>query len=78
MKKMRSNEQVYTKTFYPKEVLNQAIDDYKKIAKIKLLEDGEYFKCEFFRCAVDTQLVINEFNNYLIELLNSKGESTSI
>ena len=78
MKKMRSNEQVYTKTFYSKEVLNQAIDDYKKIAKIKLLEDGEYFKCVFFRCAVDTQLVINEFNNYLIELLNSKGESTGI
>ena len=78
MKKMRSNEQVYTKTFYSKEVLNQAIDDYKKIAKIKLLEDGDHYKCEFFRCAVDTQLVINEFNNYLIELLNSKGESTGI
>ena len=78
MKKMRSNEQVYPKTFYSKEVLNQAIDDYKKIAKIKLLEDGEHYKCEFLRCAVDTQLVINEFNNYLIELLNSKGESTGI
>lgn len=78
MKKMRNNEQVYIKTFYPKEVLNQAIGDYKKIAKIKLLEDDEYYKCEFLRCAVDTQLVINEFNNYLIELLNSKGESTGI
>lgn len=75
---MRSNEQVYTKTFYPKEVLNQAIDDYKKIAKIKLLEDDGHYKCEFFQCAVDTQLVIDEFNNYLIELLNSKGESTGI
>jgi len=75
---MRSNEQVYTKTFYPKKVLEQAIDDYKKIAKIRLLNDGEYFKCDFFRCSVDTQLVINEFNNYLIELLNSKGESTGI
>lgn len=78
MKKMRSNEQVYTKTFYPKEVLDQAIADYKKIAKIKLLEDGKYFNCAFSQCAVDTQLVINEFNNYLIELLNSNGESTSI
>ena len=78
MKEMKSNERVYTKDFYSKVVLNQAIDDYKKIAKIKLLEDGEHYKCEFFRCAVDTQLVINEFNNYLIELLNSKGESTGI
>lgn len=75
---MRSNEQVYTKDFYSKEVLNQAIDDYKRIAKIKLLEDGGRYKCKFSRCAVDTQLVINEFNNYLIELLNSKGASTGI
>lgn len=74
MKKMRSNEQVYTKAFYSSEVLSQAIDDYKKIAKIKLHDGGEYYKCEFLRCVADTQLVINEFNNYLIELLNSKGE----
>ncbi len=78
MKKMRNNERVYTKIFYPKEVLNQAIYGYKKIAKIKLLEVGGYYKCEFFQCAIDTQLVINEFNNYLIELLNSKGDSTDI
>lgn len=78
MKKMKSNEQYYSKSFYSKEVLNQAIIDYKKIAKIKLLEDGEHYKCEFRRCAVDAQLVINEFDNYLIELLNSKGESTGI
>lgn len=78
MKKMRSNEQVYTKIFYSQEVLNKAINDYKKIAKIKLFEDGEYYKCEFFQSAVDIQIVINEFNNYLIELLNAKGEGIEI
>lgn len=75
---MKSNERVYTKDFYSKVVLNQAIDDYKKIAKIKLLEEGKHYKCVFFRCAVDVQLVINEFDNYLIELLNSTGVSTGI
>lgn len=75
---MRSNEQIYTKNFYSREVLNQAIDDYKRIAVIELLEDGQYYHCAFSQCAVDTQLVINEFNNYLIELLNSKGERTGI
>ena len=75
---MKSNEQVYTKIFYSKEVLNQAIDDYRRIAKIKLLDDGGHYKCKFSQCSVDTQLVINEFNNYLIELLNSKGVSTGI
>lgn len=75
MKEMRSSEQAYTKAFYPKEVLKQAINDYKKIAKIKLVEDVWYYKCEFSRCSVNTQLVINEFNNYLIELLNSKRKT---
>ena len=75
---MRSNEQVYTKIFYSQEALNKAINDYKKIAKIKLLEDGGYYKCEFFQSAVAIQIVINEFNNYLIELLNAKGEGIGI
>ena len=75
---MKSNEQLYSKIFYPKEVLNLAINDYRKIAKIRLREEAEQYRCEFCRCAVDTRLVMNEFNNYLIELLNSKGERSGI
>lgn len=72
---MKNNEQTYSKAFYSKIVLAAAIKDYKKIAKIKLSEDAEYFKCEFSKCAAATQLVIDEFGNYLIELMNSHGEN---
>lgn len=78
MKKMKNNEQLYTKAFYTKKVLIAAINDYKKIARIKLLEDDEHYRCEFYKCAVDTQVVMNEFNNYLIELMNSRGDSIAI
>lgn len=75
---MKNNKRLYSKTFYAKKILFAAINDYKKIAKIKLFEDDEHYRCEFCMCEVDTQVVINEFNNYLIELINSKGESIDI
>lgn len=75
---MRNNEQTYSKSFYSKALLKQAIIDYKAIARISLIEEDLYFKCKFNQCAVDTQTVKNEFNNYLIELLNAKGEKNGI
>ena len=78
MKKMKNNEQLYSKAFYTKKVIIDAVNDYKKIARIKLFEDDEHYRCEFCNCVVAIQVVINEFNNYLIELMNSKGDSIAI
>ena len=73
---MSSNLQRYIKSVYTEETLRTAILAYKRIAKIKLITDGEYFLCEFNDCVIDPSTVIHEFNNYLIELLNSQGETT--
>ena len=75
---MKNNKCKYSKAFYTQETLAVAINDYKKIAIIKLLEDKGHYICEFSECLVDSQVVINEFNNYLIELMNSKGENIYI
>lgn len=75
---MKNNKCVYSKAFYSEKVLTAAISDYKRLAKIKMFEYDGCFICEFCKCAVDSQAVINEFNNYLIELLNSRGENASI
>lgn len=75
---MKNNEQVYSKAFYSKEVILTAINDYKKIAKIKLFDCDEHYKCEFKKCVIGSEIVVNEFNNYLIELMNSKGESCDL
>lgn len=75
---MKDNIQLYSKTFYSKKVLTKAISDYHRIATIKLSENGSHYMCEFRKCVVDEQTVMNEFNNYLIELLNSSGDSVDL
>lgn len=72
---MKSKTLAYSKEFYSKSILDKAIIDYSKIARIVLNNnDSEHYSCEFSKCVVDIDKVINEFNNYLIELMNSKGE----
>lgn len=71
-----SNRIKYAKPFYSKLVLAAAINAYRKIANISLSEDDNYYYCEFFNCIVPADRIIHEFDNYLIELLNSQEVST--
>lgn len=67
-----NDTQKYSKEFYSMDTLKQAKKDYMRIARIVISEDKDYFYCEFTNCAVEAGRVINEFNNYLIELMNSR------
>ncbi len=72
LKEMK-NECLFNKNVYPKEVIASAIDDYRNISEIELYEeDNNYYKCRFNKCLLAPSIVMNEFNNYLIEILNSK------
>lgn len=67
------NECLFNKNVYPKEVIASAIDDYKNISEIELYEvDNDYYRCRFSKCLLDPSIVMYEFANYLIEILNSK------
>ena len=68
---MDRNDKTYDKNIYPRFVLESAISAYKSIASIKIKEKDGAFMCSFGKSKADTQIVINEFDNYLIELLNS-------
>ena len=71
LKKMK-NECLFNKNVYPKEVIASAIDDYKNISEIELCEEDDFYRCRFNKCLLGPSIVMNEFNNYLIEILNSK------
>lgn len=73
---MKNDEQRYSKDFYTVEAVIIAIKDYRKIATITMREEGRYYVCSFSKCIVDPKRVVFEFNNYLIELMNSRGEET--
>ena len=75
MKKMKNDVQYYSKEFYPVEIIQNAIQAYRKLAVISVSEAQEHYTCRFTDCVIDNERIICEFNNYLIELLNSSRTS---
>lgn len=73
MRKMKHDVQLFHKSFYPYHVLLTAIRDYRHIAQIELDDVGAHYRCTFTNCVAPTARVIHEFDNYLIELMNSQG-----
>ena len=63
----------YSKLIYSEQCILTAINDYKRLAEIKLSVNDNYYICEFKNCKIDSERIICEFNNYLIELLNLHG-----
>lgn len=72
---MKNETQVYSKVIYARKAIESAIIDYKHIATIELTENRTYYICRFRKCIIAVQRVICEFNNYLIELMNTQGEA---
>lgn len=71
---MNDNERTYSKAFYTEDTLLKAINAYSNISKIELFEeDKEHYRCRFSESSIDCHIVMNEFDNYLIEIMNSKS-----
>lgn len=71
MRRMKNKVQYYSKKFYPVAIIKKAIQAYSKLAVVDVSEEKEYYKCIFSNCVIDAERIACEFNNYLIELLNS-------
>lgn len=71
---MRNDTQVYPRAIYNRKVIEAAIEGYRHIATIELIENQTHFICRFSKCVVDEQRVFCEFNNFLIELMNTQVE----
>ena len=65
--------QKYDLHIYPLEVIEQAKQDFSQIAKIFVAQKKHIAKCYFLFCVADEQQTVNEFSNYLIDLIGSKG-----
>ena len=69
---MENSVKNYSKEFYPIGIIQKAIHAYSELAVIDIVEESEeYFKCSFSDCVTDSERIICEFDNYLLELLNS-------
>ena len=66
-------EQKYCLEIYPADILERAIEDYHDICDIdQEVRDGDMI-CRFSNGKTNAEIIMLEFSNYLIELLNSRG-----
>ena len=70
---MKSNTHRYSKDFYKANDIIKAIGDYRKLAAITMSEEDGYYVCSFSYCILEPRIIVSEFDNYLIELMNSRG-----
>lgn len=66
-----SEEIKLTKDFYDRNKIEQAVLAYSHIAKIRIKEVSEYYYCVISESHYDTYLVSQEFENYVIALMNT-------
>ena len=65
----------YVRSLYPLKVIEQAAYDYEYICTIDIKVIGDVTRCTFSNSRVPLALTIHEFSNYLIELINTRGQA---
>lgn len=67
-------ESYYNKKIYSKVAILTAIHEYKEICKICFNDDIDNYKLLFNADEEDTDIIIYEFNNFLIALEEKYGK----
>lgn len=56
------------KDIYSRNIIEKVSDAYTQLCEIQIVERETFFECKFFNTITDTELTMNEFENYLIGL----------
>lgn len=70
---MRMNNEgklLLSKELYDKSIILSAVQQYHKLAMIKVHEKGNYWECVFTECNYDRRITMREFENYVIDMTN--------
>ncbi|MBR3354526.1 MAG: HxsD-like protein [Oscillospiraceae bacterium] len=60
----------YNKSIYGSQKLFwKAIEAYSSLVSIRMSEDDQYYYCSFSDFKYEAELTINEFNNYVLLLM---------
>ena len=67
-----NNKMVYDLRIYNKDKIKRAIAAYNKFCNAKIIaEENDKVICEFSSVKIPVNLIINEYDNYLIELMQN-------
>ena len=61
------------KGIYSEKAITETIRAFSHLAEIELNDSDDYYICRFRQCRYESTLTMDEFGNYLIDLLNTKG-----
>lgn len=68
---MKMNELKLSKDIFEVNAIENAILQYKDICIISKNENSDYYTLIFSDCVYSVEETINEFENYVIDLMNS-------
>lgn len=61
------------KELYCRVKIERAIFAYKELSQIEISDSGQHWVCDFRDCIYGERLTMQEFENYLIGVLNCMG-----
>lgn len=70
---MKMNDLKLNKELYDRKDIVSVAKVFSHLAMIRIEDDNDYWKCRFENCRYDTEQTKREFENYLIDHINSKG-----
>jgi hypothetical protein len=62
-----------SKAIYSEKAIVETIRAFSHLAEIELSVSDDYYICRFSHCRYERTLTMDEFGNYLIDLMNTKG-----
>ena len=65
----------YDLEIYPLSIIRQGAKDYSHIAKIVVTPLKKQVTCYFIWCKTDEERTVDEFSNYLIDLIGAGGNN---
>ena len=65
----------YDLAIYALSIIRQGAKDYSHIAKVVVAPDKKQATCYFIWCKTDEERTVDEFSNYLIDLIGAGGNN---
>ncbi len=71
---MKMNELFLNKNYYSREHIAAAVTAFAGLCRVELSETDDHYVCVFSKCTYDVDVTKKEFENYLIDLINTSHD----
>ncbi len=72
---MANNELKLCGDIYKLDAVNYAAEKYSDISEVSINTDENYYVCRFNNCTYDLHITMQEFENFVIQVSNSREQT---